>query len=324
MKVELATLVDTAAKRMKLDIEELRRASDHAGLKGSGAEAIVASFLRERLPQSLGVTTGHVVDPSGQLSKQADVVVYDAQRTPMIFRRAYNDWDVVPAEGVIAVIEVKMSLTAAMLDGIVANAQTVLNLQRTAYFGDPVANFDLHGKQWTELPIFYSVFAFETDNMYSGQWNVLLQDHAPEHRITSVCSLDRGVSLSFELTMPKVTFVPHPSAYGLADIATENALLLWFTSLSAGLLQARLRPINLMAYAGDLHRGLTATSQPPSPEDGRKVALSQSEVFMQALGLPPGTATAMLEGDPLTAEQLTALAARGWVQEGEKWVGPHP
>lgn len=71
----LAALFSSAAARMSLDLRDIRTASEHAGLKGTGAEEVVAAFLKTRLPASLGVTAGHVIDAEGKASKQADVIM---------------------------------------------------------------------------------------------------------------------------------------------------------------------------------------------------------------------------------------------------------
>ena len=317
MAGNLPKLISNAADRMKVDLQDLRDASGHAGLKGDGAEAVVASFLRQRLPNALGVTSGHVVDATGQLSKQADVIIYDAMRTPVLFTAAHEGWDVVPAEGVIAVIEVKMRLTASMLEAIVANADSVHALARDAYLGAGVPKFDLHGQQWSEMPIIYSVFAFESDNAYAFQWNELLADYSPENRIASVCALDRGVSLSLAALLPTVELSPTPTAFGLIDIDTTDALLLWFTSLSAVLFQATHRPIDLMRYAPDQHRNLAGRITPDDAEAGRKSATRLGEVFMKSRGLPAGIVERIFAGQALTPEQEAAMRAAGATQTVE-------
>ena len=63
--IKLADLVANAAEIMKLDLARIRLATMHAGLKGGVAEEVSAKFLKQRLPGSLGITTGHVVDAEG-------------------------------------------------------------------------------------------------------------------------------------------------------------------------------------------------------------------------------------------------------------------
>jgi hypothetical protein len=75
--VKLADLIANSAKIMKLDLQRIRLASKHAGLKRGAAEEVLAKFLRQRLPASLGITTGHVVDAHGAVSKEADVIIFD-------------------------------------------------------------------------------------------------------------------------------------------------------------------------------------------------------------------------------------------------------
>jgi hypothetical protein len=309
--VKLADLVDNTAQIMRLDLARIRLATRHAGLKGTGAEEILARFLRTRLPSSLGVTTGHVVDANGQLSRQADVIIYDAVRTPVLFQSALEGWDVVPAEGVLAVIEVKMHLRAADLSSIATNCKSVMDLDREAYIGPAAPRFTAHGTSWPELPIYYSLFAFESDSTYAAALNELLRDREVHERIGSVCYLDRGVNLHADMAGGVGTFsaLPTPLAT-LFDVPTSNALLVWFTSLSTVLFQAGGRPIDLMRYAPDEHR-LLGSLPATSPEEGRRLATRAGEQVLESLGLDPRIAEKILNRQPLSTTEVEAITAVG-------------
>jgi hypothetical protein len=321
--VKLADLVDNTAQIMRLDLARIRLATRHAGLKGTGAEEILAQFLRTRLPSSLGVTTGHVVDANGQLSRQADVIIYDALRTPVLFQSALDGWDVVPAEGVLAVVEVKMHLRAADLPSIAANCKSVMDLDREAYIGTPAPRFSAHGRSWPELPIYYSLFAFESDATYAASLNGLLKDCEVHKRIGSVCYLDRGVNLHADMTGGVGAFsaLPTPLAT-LFDVPTTNALLVWFTSLSTVLFQAGGRPIDLMRYAPNEHR-LSGSLPPTSPEEGRRLATKAAEQVLVSLGLDPGIAEKILNRQPLSTSEVEAVTAAGGSVEPGVEGGQH-
>jgi hypothetical protein len=92
-------------------LAEIRESLDHSGEKGTATEEIVAEFLTDRLPQSIGATSGQVMDRTGRKSGQVDVILYDAIRTPMLFASTKAGRHTVPAEGVLAVVEVKTHLT---------------------------------------------------------------------------------------------------------------------------------------------------------------------------------------------------------------------
>lgn len=80
----LSRTLELTAAELRVKFDKARDAIDHNGLVGQEGEKIVAKFLRERLPGSIGVTTGEVLDVEGGRSRQTDVVLYDAMRTPML------------------------------------------------------------------------------------------------------------------------------------------------------------------------------------------------------------------------------------------------
>lgn len=134
----LSRILELTAAEQLVKFDKLRDAIEHNGLVGQEGEKIVAAFLRERLPGSIGVTTGEILDVEGGQSRQIDVVLYDAMRTPMLFTGEDKDTHVVPAEGVLAVIEVKKRLRASDLDGCLRNCRSVKQLVRNAYFAQTV------------------------------------------------------------------------------------------------------------------------------------------------------------------------------------------
>lgn len=311
--VNLSDLVASSAKDMQGQLEKIRIAATHAGLKGTAAEEILAEFLRERLPASLGVTAGQVVDRDGKLSKQVDVVIFDATRTPMLFTSPAHSWNVVPAEGVLAVIEVKMHLTAADIPGVLANCSAVLELRRDAYIGPPLPRFQAHGNTYSELPICYYLFAFESDSMYAQKLNELQADLDLARRITSVCYLDRGVSLHFQLdgTAPVYTELPAPPGF-LVDVATDAALLAWFSSLSTVIFQAELRPISLIDYAGEALKHLPGTIGQQSPEERARLLAATTDHVLGQFGIPPGIGAKMYVAKvPLDDADIAAISAAG-------------
>lgn len=102
---------------------------------GTYKERILAETIRNYLPRSLEVGTGFVLfpheedapheyfDPLNQsaftISKQCDILVYDADVYPPVFRD--KDFVVLRPEAVKAVIEVKGSLNISEVNGIIDN-----------------------------------------------------------------------------------------------------------------------------------------------------------------------------------------------------------
>lgn len=80
-------------------------------------EEILRDFLKNHLPKLVGVEQGFVMSRDGEVSKQCDILVYDSQTYAPFYR--VNGIVVVPAESVIAVIEVKTTITKKIFHGVV-------------------------------------------------------------------------------------------------------------------------------------------------------------------------------------------------------------
>lgn len=80
-------------------------------------EEILRDFLKNHLPKLVSVEQGFVMSRDGEISKQCDILVYDSQAYAPFFR--VNDIVVVPSESVIAVIEVKTTITKQIFHGVI-------------------------------------------------------------------------------------------------------------------------------------------------------------------------------------------------------------
>ena len=80
-------------------------------------EEIVRDFLSTHLPNVVNVEQGFILHDNGSVSKQVDVLIYDSQAYAPFYR--INDIVVVPAESVIAVIEVKTSITKQIFHSVI-------------------------------------------------------------------------------------------------------------------------------------------------------------------------------------------------------------
>lgn len=258
----LSRILEITAQELRIKFDKLRDSMEHNGVVGQEGEKIVAAFLRERLPSSIGVTTGEILDVEGGRSRQLDVILYDALRTPMLFAGEEDETHVVPAEGVLAVIEVKTRLRSGDLDGCLANCRSVKQRLRTAYF--PLAHhsqYIAYGREWDDLPIFFSVFGAAADNFYAEALNELQSDVPVHERIDMVCYLDRGVSVNVGIDLSNgitaIENVISPRSLpkgGLANVTTPKSLLIWYAMLASTVTQAGTRPIDISRYvAQDLH-----------------------------------------------------------------------
>jgi hypothetical protein len=107
-----------------------RKAFAHPGTKGNASENVWLELLETYLPHRYQAATAHVVDSKGSFSEQIDVVVFDRQYSPFIFR--YQGQTIVPAESVYAVFEAKQSINAGEVAYAQKKAASVRRLHRTS------------------------------------------------------------------------------------------------------------------------------------------------------------------------------------------------
>ena len=78
----LTSLHDDIEQRLKIAHQSFA----HPGTKGDASETVWRELLQNYLPNRYNATTAHVVDSNGVFSEQIDVVVFDRQYSPFIFR----------------------------------------------------------------------------------------------------------------------------------------------------------------------------------------------------------------------------------------------
>lgn len=102
----------------------------HPGTKGDASEGVWLELLTAYLPMRYQAISAHVVDSNGDFSDQIDVVVFDRQYSPFIFK--FQGQIIVPAESVYAVFEAKQSINTSQIDYAHDKIATVRKLHRTS------------------------------------------------------------------------------------------------------------------------------------------------------------------------------------------------
>lgn len=90
---------------------------------------MVRIFLKAHLPQRFDVGAGFIIDPLDNVSKQSDVVIYDAYNCPVY--RASEEAAIFPSDNVAAVVEVKSRLTRERLHDAFQNIASTKSLRIT-------------------------------------------------------------------------------------------------------------------------------------------------------------------------------------------------
>lgn len=150
----LSGLHDDIQQRLSI----VRKTFGHAGTKGDASETVWLQLLSEYLPQRYQAAKAHVVDSKGAFSDQIDVVVFDRQYSPFIFK--YEDQTIVPAESVYAVFEAKQSIDAKHVAYAQQKVASVRNLHRTSL---PIPHAGGTYPPKALIPIMGGILTFESD-----------------------------------------------------------------------------------------------------------------------------------------------------------------
>lgn len=244
-------IFDEVAKQMRSDIEKARKATTHPGLKGLSFEETFRIFLREYLPKTLDISTGILVDANGNSSRQIDIIISDAVKTPIFYKS--GEIRVIPIECAYAAIEIKANLDSNEIDRIFQNMKSVRYLEKKSYIkpaGVISYTYNLYGKEWDILPINYFVFAFDSIDLMSLA-TTIYQKHKTEHlpewsRIDTVCVLDKGVICN-QLKNGLFSATPEPNSQSLVCY-TNRSLLLFYSLISPLLNQAKLPDFRFTDY----------------------------------------------------------------------------
>jgi hypothetical protein len=205
----------------------------HKGLKGDSRAKNVADFLEKRLPSGYGVLCkGEVVDYLDQRSGEMDIVVFDKVRNAMLSDEPL--W--IPAESLLAYIEVKSVLTEDELRKAYAAAQKVGTL-RPFKRSFSIAGNDTYiaeeggpqpGKSSVTGPLrcFRTVFAYTTnlkqEDWLSQEWKrvtkVTNEIRCTPAQIDRILVLDRGL-------------INPPAKRGADEFVLSSAFSQWFINL---------------------------------------------------------------------------------------------
>ena len=127
--IDLRDLFHGLQNQMLASLNVNREFIEHPGSKGDATEQHWIEFLRTYLPDRYKVDKAIVIDSTGNVSEQMDVVIYDAIYTPFIFKQ--DGFIYIPAESVYAVFEVKQDVKG-YIEYAAQKVESVRTLKRTS------------------------------------------------------------------------------------------------------------------------------------------------------------------------------------------------
>ena len=134
MEITREEIFNRASAKLREDFRE-RSVVPHNQLRGGEAEALVRGFLNDHLPKRFSAGSGYIIDRGDRISKQTDVIVYDAFNCPVY--RASDTAGIFPSDNVAAVVEVKSVLDKARLREAHENIVAAKKLGKTREIDAP-------------------------------------------------------------------------------------------------------------------------------------------------------------------------------------------
>jgi hypothetical protein len=178
------TIFGQAARKLRQDFEELR-VIPHRGVKGDEATRLVKAFLNGHLPKRFSTGSGFIIDRRDKISKQTDVVIYDALNCPVY--RASDEAAIFPADNVAAIVEVKSRLDGEKLAEAFDNIVAAKSLAKTTAPETPFL---------VQTQTLGCVFAFDSSvsvDTLADHYKKLLVKHGLGHHVDLILVLDQTV-----------------------------------------------------------------------------------------------------------------------------------
>jgi hypothetical protein len=211
-KVSRQQIFARAAKKLRQDFEELSNVP-HAALKGHEAEDLVRRFLRAHLPRRFDVGSGFVIDSFDNISKQTDLIVYDALNCPVY--RASDVSAIIPSDNVAAVIEVKSRLDKDTVQEAFENIRAVKGLAKAK---PPEVPFLVTTQTFAGLFAFSSPLTLEKLLQHYSEFT---GEYGLGRHIDVVLILDKGL-LSLAGKIPQIEGWAHIVLEGFGGKAGEG------------------------------------------------------------------------------------------------------
>ena len=241
--------IESMAKKMSIDYQEVTNHIEHMGLRGSSRENILREYIKQLLPQKFAVGNGIITDVNGTQSKQQDFFVYDAFNSPIFLHMESSC--IIPVESVYATVEVKSTLTKEILKQSIENIRSVKQLEITVLKNSPFipAQFNF---------ILGTVFSYTSDSaIETVVQNVdeICRDIPKEKQPSVICILDKGLIVNvLKDGMREIATMPSDSTtWGVIKNTKEINFYLFYLVLQQHLNTAINFPPNLLKYAEATH-----------------------------------------------------------------------
>lgn len=165
---DLSEVLRFAEEKLFLTYLESAAGMTHSGNLGDTREIALRRVLTTWLPERFAVARGEVIDAVGVRSGQIDVIIFDRLKSAPLLRTD-DGLVVLPAEAVLAVVEVKSRLGDLQ---VTQTAEGIAKMRNLRAFGMPWGLSRRDGNPANDgLPnLFTSLFSFDT-TVQAAHWS---------------------------------------------------------------------------------------------------------------------------------------------------------
>jgi len=202
-RVSLHDLFLDLQSELEARLRTTRRNIRHPGTQGDVTESGWKTMLASYLPKRYSVEKAFVVDSTGTLSQQIDLVIFDQQYCPLVFH--VDGATYVPAESVYAVFEVKPKLSSEYVKAAIEKAKSVRRLTRTSV--DITSAAGRHSAR-KPIPILTGILTYDSEwsPTFGRPFTEALANAEVMGRLDLGCCLREGAfNVTYGRSTPRVT-----------------------------------------------------------------------------------------------------------------------
>jgi hypothetical protein len=224
----------------------------HRLSRGEFRENELAELLRPYIPERFGLGSGEVVNSSGQISRQQDVLITDSVTVaPFIVSGRLG---VYPIEAIVASLQVKSRLDAGELTSAIANLTSMKQLLPIGPRPVTRVGEGMIGMGVTTAKPFTAVVAYSAGASVASLIRTLAEAsraQEPPNRTNLVFVLDAFVA-TWGAADGKVELDPHGPMHLQIFEAGEDSVLVFYAMLSHWLQRYQPPRLDLLAYVNSL------------------------------------------------------------------------
>ena len=240
-EISLRSIFLGLQEAMIAELSSSRKNVPHPTAKGTISESGWQTMLDSYLPRRYQVEKAFVLDSNGKLSEEIDIVIYDRQYSPFLFKKEGAKY--IPAESVYGVLEVKQDLGRDEILYAGEKVKSVRELYRTSA---PIPHAGGEFKPRSQFELLAGIVALGSGWSKFNQQNI----SSAINRLSDIERIDLGCALEFGSFQVEYDSEGKPT---IEISSSSDALISFFLNLLARLQRLGTVPaVDFKQYARSL------------------------------------------------------------------------